>query len=430
MNLEVSQNVAQTDSGTDYEAGVLAFYFVWYVTFIEAEAARRGVSVTREIAVQIACWSPVAFGSSSGKDSSALIILVNKFLDAVAHGGERIIVHAHLGEIEWAGVVEFGERLARHVGLEFVQVRRAKGGMISRWEQRQADNFERYRTLSCVTMISPWSSAAMRFCTSELKVGVITSYLARRWPGQTIINAVGIRGEESDERAKKPISQISKSLRRADGTRGYDWNAILSLLVEQVFLINRRDGIGVHFCYGTQSRLSCCVCVLGSDRDLRGACHYDSNLPAILRVIALELHSCFSFQPSRWLADIFAEERPELFTEEMRAALARAKEIAGARKLIEKRVPKELRYEKGWPTFQPTLEQCEIIASVRRDVAALLGVELLCTKAEEVYERYAELLAMKAAKEKKAARRGLRAASRAAAARPVEATLFDLRATA
>src|SRR5207253_172436 len=132
----------------------------------------------------------------------------------------------------------------------------------------------------------------------------------------------------------------------------------------------------LHFAYQTNSRLSCCACVLSSEADLRGACSVDSNLPAIVRIIALELLSCFSFQPNRWLADIFAQERPEHFTEEMRAGLERAKRICAARRLIEKRILKELLYEKGWPKFQPTMEECEIIASVRRDVGELHGMEL------------------------------------------------------
>lgn len=400
------------EQAVDMDAGALFFLFDCYVEFVIASAPLFQLSITREVAAAIVCGSPIAFGSSSGKDSSALVVRCNRFLDYVGHVGERIIIQANLGEIEWKGVTEHGRKLAAHVGLEFVEVRRKKGGMISRWMQREGDNFERYRTLSCVTLISPWSSAALRFCTSEQKVQPITAYLAKRWPGQTIINAVGIRADESTDRAAKPVAQVNKRLARADGTTGLDWNAIHQLNVEDVFLINRREGIGLHFAYETNSRLSCCVCVLSNEKDLRGACSVDSNIPAILRVIALELHSCFSFQPSRWLADIFAQERPELFTDEMRDALARAKRIAAARRMAEKRIPKELLYEKGWPTFQPTMEQCEIIASVRREIAELYGMEILCTTAEEVYARYAELLAEKAKREEHKARRAARKAAR------------------
>jgi 3'-phosphoadenosine 5'-phosphosulfate sulfotransferase (PAPS reductase)/FAD synthetase len=425
ITIDVQEEDVLREQVVDVDARVLLFLFDCYVAFILEEAGRHQVSITREIAILIACGSPIAFGSSSGKDSSALVIKVNKLLDAVGHTGERIIVHAHLGDIEWKGVIEHGQKLARHVGLEFVEVRRAKGGMISRWQQRETDNFGRYRTLSCVTLISPWSSAALRFCTGELKVQPITSYLAKRWPGQTIINAIGIRRDESTDRALKPVAQVNTRLQRADGTCGWDWNAIIDLGVETVFLINLREGIGLHFAYDTNGRLSCCVCVLSNEKDLRGACSVDSNIPAILRVIALELHSCFSFQPSRWLADIFAQERPELFTDEMRNALARAKRIAAARRLAEKRIPKELLYEKGWPTFQPTMEQCEIIASVRREVAELYGMEILYTTAEEVYARYAELLAEKAVREEVKARRAAKRAARERATAEAEGEVVE-----
>jgi 3'-phosphoadenosine 5'-phosphosulfate sulfotransferase (PAPS reductase)/FAD synthetase len=52
----------------------------------------------------------------------------------------------------------------------------------------------------------------MRFCTSELKVDQITRALATRFHGRQIINVVGLRREESDDRAQKPISQEQKKL--------------------------------------------------------------------------------------------------------------------------------------------------------------------------------------------------------------------------
>lgn len=393
------------------------FYYQWWVAFIQAEAGRRKVNITRRVAEAVARGANVAFGSSSGKDSSTLVFKVNAFLDAVGHYGERIIIHANLGDIEWEGTISHGEMLAGRVGLPFVVVRRKKGGMIDRWIQRGQDNKRRYVGLSCVTVISPWSSASLRFCTSELKVQPICAELARRWAGQEILNAVGIRAEESPDRARKPIAQRNKRLCRADGTTGWDWYGIHGLLIEDVFLTHRHEGFPLHFSYNTNSRMSCCVCVLSNEKDLRGACSVDSNIPAILRVVALELSSCFSFQPSRWLADILAEERPEHFTDEMREALSRAKRIAKERRLIEKRIPKELLYEKGWPRFQPTMEQCEIIASVRRDIAALMGWTLQYTTAEEVYARYAELIAEKEKREAIKARR----AARKGAAKPAAA---------
>jgi hypothetical protein len=52
--------------------------------------------------------------------------------------------------------------------------------MIERWEQRWRDNCARYINLECVTLITPWSSAGMRFCSSELKLAPISRELSTR----------------------------------------------------------------------------------------------------------------------------------------------------------------------------------------------------------------------------------------------------------
>ena len=43
----------------------------------------------------------------------------------------------------------------------------------SSWLSRWAANVARYANLECVKLILPWSTAAQRFCTAELKSAVI-----------------------------------------------------------------------------------------------------------------------------------------------------------------------------------------------------------------------------------------------------------------
>jgi hypothetical protein len=119
----------------------------------------------------------VAVGVSGGKDSDTAAILVARHLDRIGHSGERILIHADLGQIEHADSLPQCQRLATFLGWPLVVVRRPQGGMLDRWEQRWRDNVNRYIKLECVTLISPWSSAALRFCTSELKVAQITREL-------------------------------------------------------------------------------------------------------------------------------------------------------------------------------------------------------------------------------------------------------------
>ena len=157
---------------------------------IQSEAQRHRLAIDSEVAAMLAQDAAVGFGASGGKDSDAMALATTRFLDAVGHQGPRVLIHADLGQIEHADSLPQCERLAARCGLELIVVRRQSGGMLERWEQRWRDNAARYINLECVTLITPWSSAAMRFCTSELKVAPITRNLAIRFHGRPIINAV------------------------------------------------------------------------------------------------------------------------------------------------------------------------------------------------------------------------------------------------
>jgi 3'-phosphoadenosine 5'-phosphosulfate sulfotransferase (PAPS reductase)/FAD synthetase len=361
------------------------------MTQILATAERYKLAIDAETADLLAQNAAVAIGASGGKDSDAAALAVARFLDAISHTGPRVLIHSDLGEIEHKDSLPQCERLAAHLGLELIVVRRQSGGMIERWEQRWRDNVERYINLSCVTLITPWSSAGMRFCTSELKVAPITRELAVRFHGLPIINAVGIRREESAGRAKKPISQPNKRLLRAGGKGGRDWYPILEWPIEDVFAEHVRAGFPLHYAYRVNgnSRVSCSVCVLSSLHDLQASLRDERNHAAYRRVVALEIASGFSFQPARWLSDV----RPDLLTEAEREGIERAKAVAVRRRALEAHIPPELRFVKGWPTFVPDPGQCELLADVRLQIGVLAGLPVRFTSAETVRERYRELFA-------------------------------------
>lgn len=358
---------------------------------IEMAATAQNLAIDKEIAALLAHDAAIGFGVSGGKDSDAMALATTQFLDAIGHRGPRVLIHSDLGQIEHADSLPQCQRLADHLGLELIVVRRALGGMIERWEQRWRDNVARYVALSCVTLITPWSSAGMRFCTSELKVAPITRELAIRFHGQPIINSVGIRREESTGRAKKPTSQANKKLLRAGGLGGRDWYPIIDWRLEEVWLEHERNGFPAHYAYrvNRNSRVSCSVCVLSSLHDLSASLKDERNHDAYRRVVDLEIQSAFSFQPSRWLGDV----RPDLLTTQQIEGVEVAKEIAQGRREVEARIPKELRFVDGWPTFIPSLEQCELLAEVRSKVGSLASLSVGCTTADAVRTRYEELFA-------------------------------------
>lgn len=403
-----------------------------YAEFIKGVATELGLVIDDPIARMIAQGCPIVAGSSGGKDSDVLVIYLDKLLNEVCYIGERVVIHADLGEIEHVESIEQVRKLARTYQWRLVVVRRAKGGLLERYEQRLHDNFVRYANLSCVTLISPFPiPTSAPFCRSETKVAPIHKESVRLFPGQQIINAVGIRNEESKDRAAKPISREQDGLSRADGTCGRDYFPIKSILEKRVWQIHREEDFGEHPQYGRgNKRISCAYCFLGKE-DWQHALKVESNHPSYVRLCSLEIRSGFGYTQSDWLID--EAGGLEILPASLRGRAAEAKRKAETRRLIERRVPEELKFENhggrnAWPKFQPSLEQCETIASVRREMRALMGdeikrttgLEVRYTTAAEVDARYAELLAERELKTAKKALIETRKAERQRAGRVIK----------
>jgi hypothetical protein len=109
--------------------------------------------------------------------------------------------------VEWRQSLPVCERLADRLRLVLVVVRREAGDLLDRWRVRWANNVRRYSDLCCVKLILPWSTASMRFCTSEMKTAIIARDLVRRFPHHTILSVSGIRREESSGRRSPRCSQ-------------------------------------------------------------------------------------------------------------------------------------------------------------------------------------------------------------------------------
>lgn len=339
--------------------------------------------------------APVALGVSGGKDSTVLAFEANAHLDVIGHAGPRILVHSDLGRVEWRGSKDGCERLAERLGLELVVVQRQQGDLMDRWLQRWDANCRRYAELQVVKIILPWSTPAMRFCTSELKTTIICRELVRRWPGQTIINGVGIRREEGGDRKNAPISEPQQNLVRVKAqTTGYDWHPILDRTLDDVHACHGHYDWPLQESYTVYgaSRHSCVFCIMATLADLLAGASCEDNHAIYREMVQLEIVSGFSFQSARWLGDV----RPDLLSAEQQAGLALAKQRAYQRELIESRIPAHLLYAKGWPTVMPTVPEAKLLAHVRSTVGALMGIPVLYTTAGDIRQRYAELMAKNA----------------------------------
>lgn len=382
----------------------------------------RGVEVDDTIAGLLAADAPVAIGVSGGKDSCAAAIATVEHLRSIGHCGEVVLIHADLGRVEWADSLPTCERLAAFLGVELLVVRREAGDMMDRWLQRWRDNVRRYAALACVTIILPWSTPGMRFCTSELKSQPMAQALVRRFPGKRIISACGVRRDESKERSDALTSEENDLLaKKTLGTSGVDWNPIAAWTTEDVFAYCAARGFDMHEGYTRfgMSRISCAFCIMANGSDLATSASVPAHAALYREMVDLEIASAFAFQGSRWLGDV----APHLLTESQREGLSRAKERAKRVKAAQKRIPKHLLYTRGWPTVMPTREEAELIAEVRREVADAIGIQIERMDAQSILDRYADLMAAKAAKaEAEAAKAARKTARKAKAARKAAAS--------
>lgn len=350
----------------------------------------KPLAITEEIEELLAAGAPVAIGVSGGKDSCAVAFATVEYLKSVGHTGEVILVHSDLGRVEWKDSAPTCERLAEALGVELLTVKREAGDMLARWQGRWSNNVARYVDLSCVKLILPWSTASMRFCTSELKTDIICRALSRRFPGQTIISVNGIRREESANRAKAPVTKVEPKLaNKTRKTRGLSWHPIIDWSAVEVFSELRSRGFRLHEAYETygSSRVSCAFCILASAADLKASAACPDNADVYRLMVELEAESTFSFTSS-YLGDV----APELLGDDLAGRLTEAKTKAARREEAEARIPKHLLYVKGWPVVVPTIAEAELMAEVRREVGELLGLDVKYTDAASIIDRHQELM--------------------------------------
>lgn len=337
----------------------------------------------------------VVFNLSGGKDCGAAAALTSKHLDEIGHPHERrLAIHADLGRAEWAFTPAQVEAQAHALGVRLVVVRAGSGDLVDRFENRWQRGLDAYRELRLYNLRGPWSSPSLKFCQSEKKIQVMGPHLARTFAGQTIINVVGIRREESTARAKAEVAKLdirfAKPGNRA-GTTMMLWHPIVDVLEDEVFAINRQYGIPLAQSYELGStRHSCALCVMGSLNDLSvGA---EGHPWLYQHYVSMEASSTFSFQHGRWLADI----RPDLLSPGLVADIKVAKERAAMRRALELGMPERHRYVNGWPLFVPTRDEAEQIVAARRVIHSHHGFHDEYGSAGRVVERFEELLAMKA----------------------------------
>ena len=347
------------------------------------------IDTTPEVEALLARSAAVAIGVSGGKDSQACAIATIRHLDAIGHTGPRVLIHSDLGAVEWLESIDVCRDLAKGLGVELMEVGRAAGGLMERWESRWDSSKRRYEDLETVTLVLPWSTPGMRFCTSELKTQVIASALKKRFKDLDILNVTGIRRQESAGRSKAPISKRNDSLCRK-GSEFWSWNSIVSWGVEQVFSCIKEAGFELHRGYREfgMGRISCVFCIMSNAADMANSARNPDHTPIYRRMVDLEIKSTFGFQGSRWLADV----APDLLDVRTQAAVVDAKARAARRIELEKNISNDVMFAKGAPKRPLTWREANTIADVRREIGRLIGLAPRFVTPNAVMDHYERLL--------------------------------------
>ena len=218
---------------------------------------------------------------SGGKDSQAMF----HFVMAHVPREQVRVVHAILPEVEWDGVVEHIHDTT--LGME-VHTCRSRRTLLQMIEER-----------------GMFPSPTLRQCTSDLKRGPIEKVIRglvedriRTHLGKPldsklgtqeradaiaagmglVVNCMGMRAEESSNRAKLETLKFSTGNSKA-GREWYDWLPIHDWLVGRVFSMIASVGQKAHWAYAAgMSRLSCVFCIMASKDDLTTAARLNPKM--------------------------------------------------------------------------------------------------------------------------------------------------------
>ncbi len=351
------------------------------------------IALDDRVSAALQAGAYVVHNLSGGKDSGASALAVTDYLDSIGHPRERrLAIHADLGRAEWRETPVTVERQAQHIGAPLTVVRRKAGDMVARWEQRFERGLARYVDLRTYNLIGPWSSPSLRFCTSELKAQVIGPHLSRILRGETIVQVIGIRRQESANRRKAPVSKADHRYAKPGNKAGTEmllWHPLVDWTVEDVFAFHAQRKLTLHPAYGAGcSRVSCAYCIMQSEDDAKAASNVAGNFDLYRHLVGIENRSTFSFWADRWLSSI----APSLLTpgEIARAELARTR--AEERRRIEAAMPAGLRYVKGWPVRVPTFEEAVEIGKARAAILDHHRQPHRYTRPQAIIDRFAELM--------------------------------------
>lgn len=296
----------------------------------------RKIQMPAVIRNAIEAGAVIAHSVSGGKDSQALVKAVaGKYTD------KEFAIHMDLGKAEWPQTPGHVERLTQDSGLPLTVVSRPQGDLVDQIQARMQKLEGTGKPF--------WPSSANRYCTADQKRGQADKVYRQH---NLIISAEGIRGDESPKRKKDPVVSIREqitgvALRDMSPERALaawlkypeesrprlalTWNPIHAWDVDDVWKAcgtssaelakrqaayregkRRQDGPAMAaaldgwvghpaYVFGNK-RLSCALCVLADDNDIRNGAEHNPRLAAMY--LEMESATGCTFKSTKSLASI------------------------------------------------------------------------------------------------------------------------------
>lgn len=270
---------------------------------MSAPLSLRLLDVERSVSADpgpLTAFDFVLVNSSAGKDSQAMLDMLHERASREGVLSRLVVVHADLGRVEWTGTRELAQAQAECYGLRFEVVERPQGDLLAHIEKH-----------------GKFPDKARRYCTSDHKthqVYRLLTQLAGEWresqPEEAkkrpcrILNCLGMRAEESPDRAKldalgpdKPASNSRREVTR--------WLPIHDWSESEVWARIRASKSAelAHYCYSLgMSRASCCFCILSSKGDLEIAARHNPDL--LREYVAVEAHINHRFRLDLSMAEL------------------------------------------------------------------------------------------------------------------------------
>lgn len=199
---------------------------------------------------------PIIASVSGGKDSTALILALREAMDEGRLFGSSFPPRYVFADTQWEDPLtyEYLDELRRRLGIT-IDVVGAAGGMKARIRHRAG-----------------FPGRTGRFCTRELKLEPLREYHDRVIDELGVddsISAVGVRAQESEDRAKMEEWVDEGPVHTRERWGGWVWRPLLRWTVEDVLLIHRRHGIPVNPLYKRgHNRVGCYPCIYANKEEI------------------------------------------------------------------------------------------------------------------------------------------------------------------